>query len=497
MGYELRRNLPDELARAAVEIEAHASSYGLDFFPICFELLDHDELNEVAAYGGFPTRYPHWKWGMEYEQLAKTYEYGLGKIYELVINNDPVYAYLMRSNSLLDQKLVMAHVCGHADFFKHNLWFQHTNRKMMDQMANHGARIRRYAERHGHEKVERFIDCCLSIENLIDIHSPFVRRSRPAKGPDEEESARAPFKLRSKDYMDRYVNPPEFLEQQQRRYDEELERQKRFPAHPERDVMHFFLQHAPLERWQKDVLGMLREEAYYFAPQAMTKIMNEGWASFWHSRLMTEQILTDSEVVDYADRHAGTMASRPGQLNPYKLGIELFRHIEERWNKGQFGREWEECDDAAKRRTWDLKTGLGREKVFQVRKIYNDVLFIDEFLTPEFCAEQKLFSFEYSRQASDYVIATREFKQVKEKLLDQLTNWGNPVIWIEDGNFENRGELYLKHRHDGVDLRLDWARDVLQNLHTCWSRPVHLETLVENRAKVLQYDGHKHQERSL
>ena len=212
---------------------------------------------------------------------------------------------------------------------------------------------------------------------------------------------------------------------------------------------------------------------------------------------MTEQILTDAEIVDYADRHAGTMASQPGQLNPYKLGIELFRHIEERWNKGQFGREWDECDDAAQRRAWDRQTGLGREKVFEVHKIYNDVLFIDEFLTPEFCAEQKLFSFEYSRQASDYVIASREFKQVKEKLLDQLTNWGNPVIWIENGNFENRGELYLKHRHDGVDLRLDWARDVLENLHTCWSRPVHLETQVESRGKVLSYGGQKHQERSL
>jgi stage V sporulation protein R len=496
VAYELRRSLPRELAEAAERIEALAIGYGLDFSPICFELLDSDELNEVAAFGGFPTRYPHWKWGMEYEQLAKTYEYGLGKIYELVINNDPVYAYLMRSNSLLDQKLVMAHVCGHADFFKHNLWFKHTNRKMMDQMANHGTRIRRYAERHGHDVVEKFIDCCLSIENLIDIHSPFVQRRSVPNSDDDDDQPRTATKLRSKEYMDRYVNPPAFMAEQQRRLDEEVERQKRFPVEPERDVMHFLLQHAPLERWQKDVLGMLREEAYYFAPQAMTKIMNEGWASFWHSRLMTEQILVDAEVIDYADRHAGTMASARGQLNPYKLGIELFRNIEERWNKGQFGREWEECETLEERRTWDKKLGLGREKVFQVRKIYNDVLFVDEFMTPEFCAEQKLFTFEYSRQASDYVIASREFQKVKEKLLDQLTNWGNPVIWIEDGNFENRGELYLKHRHDGVDLRLDWARDVIENLHAVWSRPIHLETLVEGRGKVLTYEGRKHSERT-
>jgi stage V sporulation protein R len=499
VGYEMRRGLPQELAEAAESIEALARSKGLDFVPICFELLDHDELNEVAAFGGFPTRYPHWKWGMEFEQLAKSYEYGLGKIYELVINNDPCYAYLMKSNSFLDQKLVMAHVCGHADFFTHNLWFQHTNRKMMDQMANHGTRVRRYAERYGHEVVERFLDACLSIENLIDIHSPYIkRRPNPREEEEGEDAAAAvPVKLRAKEYMDRYVNPPEFLEEQQRRIDEEAAQRKKFPEHPERDVMWFLLKHAPLERWQRDVLGMLREEAYYFAPQAMTKIMNEGWASFWHSRLMTEHILTDAEVIDYADRHAGTLASRPGQLNPYKIGIELFRDIEERWNMGKFGAEWEACDDMAARRDWDKKLGLGREKVFEVRRIYNDVLFIDEFLTEEFCVKHKLFTFEYSRQASDYVIASREFQKVKGKLLDQLTNWGNPVIRVEDANYENRGELYLRHRFDGVDIRLDWARDVLENLHSMWTRPVHLDTETESRRKLLTYDGKKHHERNL
>ena len=128
MSFSLNRQLPAELAKAAQEIKGYAKSYGLDFWDVVFEVLDYDELNEVAAYGGFPTRYPHWKFGMEYEQLSKGYSYGLQKIYELVINNDPCYAYLMKSNSMVDQKLVMAHVCGHADFFKNNFWFAHTNR---------------------------------------------------------------------------------------------------------------------------------------------------------------------------------------------------------------------------------------------------------------------------------------------------------------------------------------------------------------------------------
>ena len=169
-------NLPDDLRAIQLETEAHARDYGLDFYDTIFEVLDYDELSEIAALGGFPTRYPHWRFGMEYQQLAKGYRYGLQKIYEMVINNDPCYAYLLRCNQLVDQKLVMAHVYGHNDFFKNNIWFSQTNRKMMDEMANHGNRIRSCMERYGEETVENFIDSCLSLENLIDIYSPLIKR---------------------------------------------------------------------------------------------------------------------------------------------------------------------------------------------------------------------------------------------------------------------------------------------------------------------------------
>jgi len=174
------RTLPAHLRDMRRQIEVHARGYGLDFWDVVFEVLGFDEMNMVAAYGGFPNRYPHWRFGMEYERLAKGYEYGLSKIYEMVVNNDPSYAYLLESNMDVDQKLVMAHVFGHVDFFKNNFMFRHTNRKMMDQMANHATRVRRYQDRFGVEVVEEFADRCLSLENLIDYHSPFVRRKAPA-----------------------------------------------------------------------------------------------------------------------------------------------------------------------------------------------------------------------------------------------------------------------------------------------------------------------------
>jgi stage V sporulation protein R len=487
--------LPRYLADMQREVERYARQYGLDFFDTIFEVLDYKRMNEVAAFGGFPTRYPHWRFGMEFESLSKGYEYGLSKIYEMVINNDPCYAYLLEGNSSVDQKMVMAHVYAHCDFFKNNYYFSKTNRRMIDGMANHAARIRKHIERHGIEKVEAFIDVCLTLDNLIDPQSPYiVRRTRPVDAKQADETREVP-KLRAKSYMDKFINPPSFVELQKRKMDAEREKVKKLPEHPERDVLLFLIEHAPLENWERDVLEIIREEAYYFAPQAMTKIMNEGWATYWHSKIMTERALTAAEVIDYADHASGVTATAQGQFNPYKIGVELFRHIEERWNKGQFGKEWDECQDMAARRNWDRRLGLGRKKIFEVRKLYNDVTFIDEFFSEEFCRENKFFSFGFNERSGNWEIESREFKKVKDKLLFRLTNFGQPFIYIEDGNFENRSELLLRHKHEGVDLKMDHARDTLESMTRVWKRPVNLLTRVDGKGKLLRFDTRDHSEK--
>ena len=488
-------HLPDHLEKLRAEIEGHARSYGLDFFHTIFEVVDYKRMNEVAAYGGFATRFPHWTFGMEYDGLSKGYAYGLQKIYELVINNNPTYAYLMESNALVDQKTVMAHVYGHGDFFKNNVWFSRTNRGMLDVMANHGTRIRRYIERHGLDAVEDFIDRALSLDNLIDYYATFAPRRE--RGDDDDLTPPTVKKLRSKTYMDEFINPTDYLEEQRKRLEDEQERSRRIPPEPQKDVLLFLMEHAPLERWERDVLGMIRDEAYYFAPQRQTKIMNEGWASFWHSKIMTTRVLRDSELIDYAEAHSNTLGTRPGALNPYKLGLELFRDIEDRWNKGRFGKSYEECDNLEERRHWDRALGLGREKIFDVRKLYNDITFIDEFLTADFCREQKLFTFAFNKQSGQYEIAEREFGKVKQKLLMQLTNMGSPFIYVVDANHANRGELYLVHRHTGVDLDMDHARETMANVQSIWRRPVQLETRLNDRPRLLSFDGSDHQEHAL
>jgi stage V sporulation protein R len=491
-------NLTPELERSRVKILKIAESYGLDCFETIFELITYDQINQFASYGGFPVRYPHWRFGMEYEQLSKSYEYGLSKIYEMVINTDPCYAYLMEGNRMVDQKLVMAHVYGHCDFFKNNQWFSPTNRKMMDAMANHATRIRRYMDRYGVDTVENFIDSVLSLENLIDRYSPYVKKSTEKNRQEEERKLSEIALLKvNRDYMDEYINPAEFVEHQKQKKREEDERSTKIPLKPERDILAFLMHFAPLRNWQQDIISIIRDEAYYFAPQGMTKIMNEGWASYWHSKMMTQNIMNDSEVIDFADAHSGTMSMSPNNFNPYKVGIELFRDIEDRWNRGRFGKEWNECDDLKIRASWDTKHGKGREKIFEIRRNYNDVTFIDEFLTEEFCVRNRFFVYKFNKRTGRYEVDTRDFPLIKKQLLFQLTNFGQPIIQVEDANYENRGELLLNHMYEGIDMQPDYMRETLKNLQVIWTRPVNLITVQDQQPKLFRFDGREYKEFNL
>ena len=263
------------------EIQGYADEFGLDYFPQVFEVCDYDTINILAAQGGFPIRYPHWKFGMDYDQLSKGYRFGIQKIYEMVINTNPCYAYLLEVNNWLDQKLVMAHVYGHNDFFKNNMWFGNTNRNMMDVMANHGTKIRRYMEKYGHDRVELFIDKVLSLENLIDVNNLFetneVIQSR------REKEKQASIEAENDGYVmdDRSQALKSFMNTKKKDNDAPVEQStgpepmmaEQNTAKGEKDILKFLIENAPLEEWEADIIGCLREEAYYFLPQRITKII--------------------------------------------------------------------------------------------------------------------------------------------------------------------------------------------------------------------------------
>ncbi len=451
----LKSELPAALKYQVVIVENAAREAGLDFFDVVFEVLDARDVNGVAAYGGFPVRHPSWRFGMEYERLEKGRQWGLSKIYELVINNDPTYAYLVRSNSLLEQKLVMAHVYGHADFFKHNLWFAPTNRKMLDTMGHHAVRVRRYIDLVGQERVETFLDLCMSLDTLIDPYLPL----REFTNPPESRSVYTPASERAR----RALNALSISAVEEEPAKPERASRTTLPTY---DVLGYLSEHALLEGWQQDLVEIVREEAYYFSPQRMTKIMNEGWASFWHSRLLTGGILDPSEILDFADCHSGATAAPPGQVNPYKIGIELYRHAETRG-----------------------------EDIFQLRRVHNDVSLVHKLVDEDFA--QRVIRPIFGRPGAQVGAPVRRaepeepsWHELKAWLLQQLAWGGLPQIQLVAVDAEGRGELLLVHHHDGRDLQLARAQETLCHLSRLWGGPVHLLTTLEKKPrKLIVEDG--------
>ena len=321
-----------------------AQKLGLDPFPVNYWIVDYDEMNELIAYGGFQQRYPHWRWGMQYDRQQKQGQFLGGKAFEIVNNDNPAHAFLQESNELADQKAVITHVEAHADFFANNDWFglfsDDPNAAAM--LARHAEAIEEYMQdpEIDRAEVEKWIDHVLCLEDNIDQHRPYAPVDDSDR-PDEvdlEEVADQLGDLELSEEVRRQVFTEEWLDAQS-----EDDEPITFPEEPEKDILAFLRTHGmeydrdgekavEMADWQVDVLGMLRREAYYFAPQKMTKVMNEGWASYWESLMMAgEHFAGDDEFVLYSDHMSKVLGS--GGLNPYKLGLELWTYLENSENR--------------------------------------------------------------------------------------------------------------------------------------------------------------------
>jgi len=486
--------IPEELRVLIPDIIKECRDFGLDFYPTVVQMLTYDEISEVAAYGGFPVRFPHWKWGMEYEELQRGYEHNNYRIYELVINTSPCYIYCLDSNTLVDNVTVISHALGHNDFFKNNIYFSPTSQNMMNELANHGTRIRRYMARWGKEKVTEFIDHCLRIETLIDPGKAWERKAYKDPVITDFRKFRHPVHIESTEgheYMDEWINPNDWIKKQH----EKIKRREAAEyleifKEPTRDIMGFIRDNGNLKPWQTDILAMLYEESIYFSPQRITKIANEGWASFVDFNIMAKRGLVglgqashDCGIVDYAYHKMGVLGGKYS-MNPYKLGFTLFMDIEERWNKGCFGSDYDNCQDINEKEHWDKKLGLGSQKVLEVRKFYNDFTMLAEFFTEEFCNKNEFF--EWKRYPNgEYKIENRDYKKIKDKLIRRHVNGGLPDIRLTDPNFRNTGEMMLEHTWEGRTLHPGYTTATLQSLFYLWGRVVHLATRDKNGDEVV------------
>ena len=463
-----------QLERAIDEITEIATGFGLDFFPMRYEICPADIIYTFGAYG-MPTRFAHWSFGKAFHKMKLQYDLGLSKIYELVINSNPCYAFLLDGNSLIQNKLIVAHVLAHCDFFKNNMRFSNTNRDMVESMSASAERIRQYEMVYGKEEVEKFLDAVLAVQEHIDpgIFSSKLRWKNHYQ-IGVEKKAEAP--------KGRYDDLWKLdLEDQERRKAEAKDAQKpvRFPPEPEKDVLLFIQEYATyLQDWQRDILTIMRNEMLYFWPQLETKIMNEGWASYWHQRILREMELTEEETIEFAKLNAGVVQPSTTSINPYYLGLKMFEYIERKWD-----------NPTEEQIKLGRKKGQGRKKMFEIREVESDISFIRNYMEKELVDELDMYVF--AKQGNDWVITDKTWKQVRDQLVTSRVNGGFPYITVEDGDYLMNGELYLKHHFEGMELDIKYIEKTLPYLHTLWGKTNHLETLIENRNVLFSYDGKK------
>ncbi len=454
------------LERAIAEITEIASGFGLDFYPMRYEICPADIIYTFGAYG-MPTRFGHWSFGKTFHKMKSQYDFGLSKIYELVINSNPCYAFLLDGNSLVQNKLIVAHVLAHCDFFKNNMRFSMSNRDMVESMSATADRIADYSVTYGIDTVESFIDSVLAVQEHIDpslIQPRKLGKTHLLEAKMKERKESPPGGAGPANPYDELWD----LEKGKTAGPEpETAGKRKFPPEPEKDMVWFIQQYSTaLEDWQRDIMTMLRDEMLYFWPQMETKIMNEGWASYWHQRIMRELDLTPEETVEYAKLNSSVVQPSRQSLNPYYLGLKIFEDIERRWD---------------------------RDKMFEVRELDSDISFIRSFLSKQLVNDLDLYVFE--KKGPEWKITDKAWENVRDQLVLARVNGGSPYLVIEDADYERNGELLIVHRYESIELDLKYLERTLPHIYALWGRSVHLQTVVEDKKALFSYDGKKVQRR--
>src|SRR5579885_2977584 len=433
-----------ELVEWDRRIREKVDEFGLKCCPQEFEICDHNQMLGYMAHSGMPSHYPHWSYGKAYEKLKTLYDHGVsGLPYEMVINSNPAIAYLMRDNSLLLQILTIAHVYGHNDFFTNNFTFTSATRAELtiETFKAHALRVRRYTEDPsiGIEKVERILDAAHALAFTCRRNLSIRKLSR------EEQVERAIEQAQPRPDPFQRIHPrAEFKEPETRRV----------PLEPDEDLLLFIRDHNPfLAEWERDLLTIVDEETKYFLPMMETKIMNEGWASYWHKKIVESLKLDQGLHLEFLVRHNQVLRPIPGQINPYHLGFKVWEDIDRR----------HENPTPEEIRKYGAPTKSGTEKLFEVREVERDTSFLRRYLTEELMRELDMFEYEArgDELVVDKVSDEEGWRKVKETLLKNVGTGWIPVIKVEDADYGHTRTLYLKHYHDGRDLQLEHAEKTL------------------------------------
>ncbi len=442
--------------------------FGLNCYPQEFEICDHIQMLGMMTYHGMPSHYPHWSFGKSFERTKTFYDHGVQGIpYEMVINSDPCIAGLMRDNSLCLQILTMAHVYGHNDFFKNNFTFHHTHADLVvARFKSHADRIRSYVEDPsiGQDAVERILDAAHALSFQCRRNQAIQRRSR------EEQITRAVIDTISEQEKEKAFG---------RKSEQEEPDFHKIPLEPEENILLFIRDYNPrLSEWEKDILTIVHEEALYFQPQMETKIINEGWACYWHREIMNSLELPSDIHMEFLVRHNQVVRPIPGDLNPYSIGLTLWDRIEE----VILGKARNHNEDRQEQNT--------RDEMFEIREVDRDTSFIRRFMDRE--TMEKLDLFEAAPQHQDWVISRvsdeDNWKPIRDLLINSVGLASIPNIAIVDCDANNTRTLHLTHEFDGRELEAKYAEKTLEHIYLLWGRRVVLETTMNNSTTKYSFD---------
>lgn len=464
---------------------------GLTCYPVEFDVVPPQKMLEIMAYH-IPTNISNWKKGRDYERLRTIWEHGArGLPYEVVINSNPAKAYLMGSNKFAVQVLVMAHVYGHTAFFTMNKFFRRSRQDIIGIMFEASKRFLKYEKKYGIDEVERTIDAGHSLQ----WHSsPFASRETESEKRERIfEQKKRQIHTKGGSFGDLSGHTHKEINEDIALFNQKLWRELklRTPVEPTEDLLRYIIDNSTvLEDWQKDILEVLRLEGQYYWPAVKTKYMNEGIATFVHekvlNKLFNEKLLNAEEHADFNYSNSLVKHSDPGELNPYLVGSGMWKNIEERWDKGRHGKEWENCENAREKEEWDTKEMKGWEKCKEVIKTYTDWFFMQDFLTPELIKELNIYIYEGEDKGQyiEYVITKDTAKETRDKIVFAFAQSIVPKIEIYNGNYSERGYLALRYGYEGMPLDENYAKKTMAHIAYLWGRPVILESKVDDETEV-------------
>lgn len=490
----------DRLISIEKKIKEIAEEFGLLTTEITFEVVPAKRMLECMAYM-FPVNFSHWSFGRDYDKYRTIYEHtGAGIPYEQVWNFERPRALIVETNPFALNVLTIAHVYGHVDYFLGNRHLQYGRSfaDIAEEARGSAERFAEYEVKYGKEIIEKTIDACMSIQ-WQQHPDPLFEEELDNEFIRDKVIALEREKIR-------YAKQDNLTKKETKEEVEKIENNlkrllRKNPPQPVYDLLGYIMRYsAILQPFQRDILSIIRNQARALAPNRHTKMLDEGWATYWHLRIMRrlfeEGLLTDEEHGIFNDFHSKVTRDQKLGFNWYRIGSALFEYIKDAWDRGAFGDDYEDCEDPVKKAYWNKGINKGTEKIFEVRSNYSDRMGIEDFFTDEFIKQMKLYIYEeYQNESSGeiiYYISENRPEVIRNILKQSFALYGIQSIVIENSDYNDRGELYLVHKYYGLSLEPRYRDGTLEYMHYLWGKDVHLSSFLDNKQVIFSFDGKIH-----